>query len=289
MSKVSVRRANGNTLEILSEEIRRFKIRFDEYDKICVKPNLCCYRGWETGDTTSPLLVEDLIKAINEYNNKTKIYIVESDTWAIDADLAFAMLGYKRLERKYENVKLVNLHRDELTKIDLNGYYFKDFNAPMTLLNTDFFITFPKLKVATVDVISCALKNQYGCNPDPRKERYHAHLSEVITDLNTIFKPDFCIVDGIIGMDVSGPGTGRPRRCDVLILGDNPVSVDSEFIRIAGLNKYKCRHLEFAAKAGLGERKGYERVGDDLKLDFLFSRWRNYMLRFNLFLERVRK
>ena len=290
MSKVSVRSVILDEVsKVISEEIKRFNINFSKYDKISIKPNLCCYRGCETGATTDPFLVDALIGVIRSYNSDAKITIIESDTWAVDAELAFTILGYRAISDNYNAVSLINLSKDKTTKVDFDGLFFKKFDVPVTLLNTDFLITFPKLKTTVIDYITCALKNQYGCNPEIRKEKYHAVLSEVIVDLNTIFKPNFCIVDGLIAQDIGGPESGRPRRCDVMIFGNDMVSVDSEVLRLIGFEKYKCRHLELAAKAGLGEKKGYEIFGDKIGFNFEFSFWRHYLLKFNLFLENFKK
>jgi uncharacterized protein (DUF362 family) len=60
-------------------------------------------------------------------------------------------------------------------------------------------------------------------------------------------RPDFAIVDGIIGMEGNGPLQGVPKACGVLILGDDPVAVDSTCARVMGLLPEKIDYIARAA------------------------------------------
>jgi len=60
-------------------------------------------------------------------------------------------------------------------------------------------------------------------------------------------RPDFAIVDGIIGMEGNGPIQGSPKPSGVLILGDDPVAVDATSARVMGLDPARIDYLAKAA------------------------------------------
>jgi uncharacterized protein (DUF362 family) len=94
--------------------------------------------------------------------------------------------------------------------------------------------------------ITCALKNIFGCNPYPKKFRYHSKLGPVIVALNKAIRFDLCVVDGNI---VSGV---QPRKLGLVMASKDPVAIDAVAAKIAGINSRTIRYLQLAKKEGLG-------------------------------------
>ena len=75
-------------------------------------------------------------------------------------------------------------------------------------------------------------KNLYGLIPGLEKAQIHARFPEkddfadFICDLNTAFKPDLSVLDGIMAMEGNGPTGGTPRFAGVLIGSDNTYAAD---------------------------------------------------------------
>src|SRR4030066_2251354 len=84
--------------------------KFKSNDIVAIKPNLCCIKGPETGATTDPLVVEGIIRYLQNEFKISDISIVESDGTQLLADMAFKLLGYESLSRRM-NVKCVNLSK----------------------------------------------------------------------------------------------------------------------------------------------------------------------------------
>jgi uncharacterized protein (DUF362 family) len=61
-------------------------------------------------------------------------------------------------------------------------------------------------------------------------------------------RPDFAIVDGIVGMEGNGPIQGSARASGVVIIGDDPVAVDATSARVMGLAPER---IDYLAKAGV--------------------------------------
>jgi uncharacterized protein (DUF362 family) len=97
------------------------------------------------------------------------------------------------------------------------------------------------------------LKNIFGCNPYPKKFRYHPKLEEVIVASNKAMRFDLCIMDGNI---VSGI---QPRRLGLVMASTDPVAIDVAATRIAGVNPKKIKYIQLAAKEGLGNASYVEK------------------------------
>jgi hypothetical protein len=86
-------------------------------------------------------------------------------------------------------------------------------------------------------------------------------MSEVLADLNKTFRPDICIIDGLVGMEGPGPSGGLRKEAGVIICGRDFFSCDVVAARIMGFNPKSVPSLRFAAQRGLGSFDGLEVVG----------------------------
>jgi uncharacterized protein (DUF362 family) len=256
---------------------KRGQIKIPAKANVMIKPNICLVKGYETGATVDPLVVKCLVDwLLQNYDIKT-ITIGEADATELNVDVAFKVLGWEDIFKKYLDVRLLNLTKDEHVDIDLNGLHFKSLEMSRSYMELDFLISVGKLKTHTMTGITCILKNQYGSNPIKYKVQYHEHLDEVICDLNKVRLPDICLVDGIIAMEGAGPVSGIPNPLGLLIIGNDAVAVDHACTRIMGFNPNKISHLKLAVKQKLGSTD-YEIFGEritDVKTKFEFvPRWK---------------
>jgi uncharacterized protein (DUF362 family) len=253
MSLVGFAMIRGATTDSLKEAIMKsldlINFGFDtKINNVVVKPNLCYYWDYSTGHTTDPQIVGALIKLIREkISSNTDISIVESDASAMKCTHAFRMLGYEKLSQHY-GVKLVNLSKDKshFVKFTAGGQSF-NLMVPESIRNADLRINVPKIKYAADQIkMTCALKNIFGCNPYPKKFRYHPKLEEAIVAINKAMRFDLCVVDGNI---VSG---FQPRRLGLVMASRDPVAIDVAAAKIAGVNPRTMRYLRLAHDEGLG-------------------------------------
>jgi uncharacterized protein (DUF362 family) len=111
----------------------------------------------------------------------------------------------------------------------------------------------PKLKTHHWAGVTLSLKNMFGIVPGscygwPKNALHWAGLTRSILDINSTVRPDFAIVDGIVGMEGNGPIQGVAKTCGVLVMGDDPVAVDATCVRVMGLLPERINYL---AQAGL--------------------------------------
>jgi len=238
------------------------KLRTSQH--IVIKPNLCCGKSSSSGATTDVTVVEAIIKLLNEINPSTEISVIESNNRSLKAHEAFRIFGYTELTEKYPNVKLVNISQDMRYYVEVDGHVLANLMMPETLLNMDYFISVTKLKTHIFERISGVLKNQFGCLTRTYKAGFHPFMSKVLTDLNLVYKPDLCIIDGIPAMEGFGPTDGTPILTNLLIMGNDPVATDSVAAQIMGFNPRSVPHLKFAAKHGVGNIKDVQVVGEEI-------------------------
>jgi uncharacterized protein (DUF362 family) len=252
MSLVGFTKIPNNTVDSMRQAIldclATINYSFEkEVKNIVIKPNLCYYWDYTTGQTTDPRFTAALIDAIRKKTTVKEISLVESDASAMKCKHIFKMMGYDKLAEEY-NVKLVNLSEDscDAVKVTVNNHPFM-VRVPKTIRDADLKINVPKIKYTMEEIkITCALKNIFGCNPYPQKFQYHPRLGEVIVAVNKAMKFDLCIIDG---NTVSGI---QPRRLGLVMASKDPVAIDAAAARIAGVRPRSMKYLQLAQKEGLG-------------------------------------
>jgi uncharacterized protein (DUF362 family) len=238
--------------------------KFHSSDTVAIKPNLCAIKGPETGATTDLRVVEGIIRYLQEEFQVSDIAIVESDGTQVLADMAFKLLGYEDLSKRL-NVKLVNLSKTPFSYKNFDrNVSLKKIKYPHVLENAKWLISVPKIKIHTLCSFGGTIKNQYGCNPYPKKSIYHKNLQDCMIDLAMAFKPQIIVVDGIVAMEGRGPVDGIPIKMNTLIFGKDVVAVDHLIAKIIGINPNRVKYLIDAQKRGLGTTD-YQIVGASLK------------------------
>jgi len=147
----------------------------------------------------------------------------------------------------------VDLNIDDVERVSLptRASRLKELYFPKTVLGADFFVSMPKLKTHHWAGVTLSLKNLFGVVPGscygwPKNVLHWAGIDSAILDINAAVRPDFAIVDGIIGMEGNGPIQGTPKECGSLIFGDDPVAVDATCCRLMGLAPERIKYLASA-------------------------------------------
>src|SRR6202140_5237927 len=152
------------------------------------------------------------------------------------------------LERKF-----VDLNIDDVEGVPptTKASRLKELYFQRTVLGADLVVSMPKLKTHHWAGVTLSLKNMFGIVPGscygwPKNILHWAGIDRAILDINAAVRPDFAIVDGIVGMEGNGPIQGTPKHCGVLIFGDDPVAVDATCCRVMGLIPERIKYLAAA-------------------------------------------
>ena len=147
-----------------------------------------------------------------------------------------------------------DLNIDDVERVELKtrASRLKELFLPKTVLGADFFVSMPKLKTHHWAGVTLAMKNLFGIVPGscygwPKNVLHWAGIGNSILDINAAARPDFVIVDGILGMEGNGPIQGTAKAAGVLLFGDDMVAADATACRVMGLRPEK---IDYLAKAG---------------------------------------
>jgi uncharacterized protein (DUF362 family) len=170
----------------------------------------------------------------------------------VDTQIAFERNNYVRLQKKYD-IKLCDLNAEEgIIKKVPAPISIKELKIANLVLNVDFIISVAKLKIHSVAKITGCLKNMMGCLPGRYwKVAVHSDASRRVVDINQIVKPDYGIIDGIIGNEVDEV-VPHTVRSNIVIAGHDCVAVDAVAAECMGVHASDVTHLVLAESKQLG-------------------------------------
>jgi uncharacterized protein (DUF362 family) len=215
--------------------------------RVLLKPNLVTANPASTGATTTPELVAGVIEFLQECGVH-RITIGEGSWVGCATEKAFRACGYEELARRY-GVALLDFKRDAARRLSAHGL---EIRVCERALDTDLLFNLPVLKGHCQTGMTCALKNLKGCIPDEEKRRFHSlGLHRPIAVLASLLPTRLTLVDALCG-DLSFEEGGTPVRLDRLLLGADPVLVDSYAAGLMGFRPGEVEHLRLAAGLGVG-------------------------------------
>jgi uncharacterized protein (DUF362 family) len=240
-----------------------YKSALAGHDTVLIKVNFITDKTWDTGATTDPIVVEAIIKKLEDLH--VKIYVVESDATITNADKAFEATGMKDMCSR-NGVEWLNLRyvKDKVKLEVPNGEALKSITVPR-LVTESAVISAAKLKTHVNTTVTLGMKNMFGLLPDKFKGKYHMKgISKVVVDINTVLKPALTVIDGFVGMEGRGPIDGTPVQMNLIIAGTDVVATDATAARVMGFNPYEIKHIRRAFEKGLGGSEA-QIVGEKLE------------------------
>jgi uncharacterized protein (DUF362 family) len=140
---------------------------------------------------------------------------------------------------------------------------------PQAVSDADVVVSMPKMKTHHWAGVTLSLKNCFGCVPGrvygwPKNALHWAGIEQSILDVAGAVRPDYAIVDGIVGMEGNGPISGTPIAAGVLVFGDDPVATDVVSARLMGFDPEKITYLAEATRfLGQGDMDRIRIDGED--------------------------
>ncbi len=240
-----------------------FKAALKGWDRVLIKVNFITTKTWDTGATTDPLVVEALLQRLKEL--PVEVFIVESDATVTNADKAFVATGMRDLSFEYD-VEFINLrYAPDQIKIEIpDNLTLSSIKVPR-IVTESAIISAAKMKTHSETKVTLGLKNMFGILPQKFKGRYHLRgMHKVITDINSVVKPVFTVIDGFIAMEGRGPVNGVPIKMDTIIAGADPVATDAVGAQVMGFDPESIAHIKMCHEKGIGNLYDYTVVGDGI-------------------------
>lgn len=253
--------ALGNAQEINAAAARLLArlpaaARLGASTRVLVKPNLLSKNAPSRAVTTHPELLRGVILALRAHGVR-HITVADSPGGPYSAGAMRAL---------YEGCGLTAVCRELGAELftgsqsgtrAAKGAMVREFELIAPVLEADFIVNLPKMKTHVLTSFSGAVKNLFGCVPGLHKAEFHMrfpereHFADMLVDLCETVAADVHIVDGLLAMEGDGPGSGSPRRCDVLLAGEDPYLVDMALCRLMGMEPMATPVLAAAHRRGL--------------------------------------
>jgi len=258
MAKVSIIKATYSDpgIETLVAPLGGMEQFVKKNEKVLLKVNLLSAKEPEKAVTTHPEFVRAVAKAVREAGGEPYI-----------GDSPAGPFSKRNLNKAYRRSGLENLAEEEeiplnfdtgVKKLDIpNGKRLKKSPICDYVLNAGKIIALPKLKTHSFQYMTLACKIMYGVVPGLTKAKYHAQFprrvsfADMMLDILTIVKPHLYIMDGILGMQGQGPGSGDPVKMDLVLASTDYVAMDISVCKILGVEPVSIPALKRAKVRGL--------------------------------------
>jgi len=138
------------------------------------------------------------------------------------------------------------------------------------VLEADVVINLPKWKTHSFTLLTLGVKNLFGCVPGAKKALWHLKAGEdrnlfarMLVDLYQVIRPSLTVLDGIVGMEGNGPGSGDPIPLGLILSSKDPLSLDQIVCDLLGISRKSLPTNRVAFKQGMG-RDRIEVVGESI-------------------------
>ena len=144
---------------------------------------------------------------------------------------------------------------------------FRQLKIAREFENFDVIVDLAKAKTHAMMTLTLAVKNLFGLIDSADRLSWHLAVgsdfglfADLLLDLYLTVKPHISIIDGIIGMEGNGPGSGTPVASGFLAGSTDALALDASVAKILGVESKDLILLRRAESRGLPF--DYENKGD---------------------------
>jgi uncharacterized protein (DUF362 family)/NAD-dependent dihydropyrimidine dehydrogenase PreA subunit len=228
-------------------------------DRVLLKPNILAASPPESAVTTHPLVVASMCEFVLQAGGKPLVGDGAGISRPGATSKALKVSGIEEAARK-AGAEVVNFETAGFTLVDVpDPLQFDKLYVANPVLEADVVISLPKLKTHELTYYTGAVKNFFGVLP--LKCRKEAHLlgkrdlfGEAVADVYSVVRPDFAVMDGVIGMEGNGPSHGKPINSGVILASQDCVSLDIVAAEMIGFDPLKIPTTAGVMKKGFGNQ-----------------------------------
>jgi uncharacterized protein (DUF362 family) len=207
----------------------------------------------------------DVAGAVLDYCRRAgaqKLYLMENATQGNFTRLVFHAVGFNKIARD-NGARCLYLDEDRQVPVTLPhmGYEVRVSRHVRHIIDDRDRVTYinvPKLKLHSMAVLTCGIKNQYGLiMHKDRASDHNWNLHRKLADIYSVIQPDFTMVDGKVGTIYGHyPPVALQKQSlvpfNILVGGTDTLAVDTVCARIFGYSVDEVGHLAEARDMGLG-------------------------------------
>ncbi|NLL36608.1 MAG: DUF362 domain-containing protein [Fretibacterium sp.] len=154
---------------------------------------------------------------------------------------------------------------------------FKKVEVSRLVLESDVIINLPKMKTHGQMLLTLGVKNLFGCIVGQRKAEWHYNVgldcnafAGLLLELYLSIAPHLTIMDGVIGMDGTGPTSGNPYPFGLLAAAQDALALDFQLARMMGVRLEDFPLWRVAVARNLPQCELSSQVTGDFPQDHVF-------------------
>jgi uncharacterized protein (DUF362 family)/Pyruvate/2-oxoacid:ferredoxin oxidoreductase delta subunit len=219
--------------------------------QVLIKPNLLAGKPPEKAVTTHPEIVRQVILLVQAAGGSVSV----GDSPGIGKPESVARrCGILQvvLETGARFVPFT-----ESVPINVREGTFHQLEVARAVLDAEVIINLPKLKTHQMMGFTGAVKNLFGAVVGMRKARLHlqagadpAFFALMLLELAERLPPALSIMDGVVGMEGNGPGSGDPVQIGALLASPHPLALDTVATALVGLSARQVWTQRVARETG---------------------------------------
>lgn len=220
--------------------------------KVLLKPNLVEFDPL-TAINTEPRLIAAAVLAFRRLG-AASVRVGEAPGHRRDVQDVVTRSGLGEALAGVE-APFVDLNIAGIRRVSLRSRYtdLRELWLPTPVLDADVVVSMPKMKTHHWAGVTLSLKNLFGALPGrvygwPKNILHWAGIEQSILDIAGAVRPDYAIIDGIVGMEGNGPISGEPVGSGVLVFADDPVAADSIGASLMGLDPERIPYISEAGR-----------------------------------------
>lgn len=245
--------------------------------RVLLKPNVGRVASAGSGIVTHPEVVAAAIDALREAG--ADVAVGESPIVGVTMQEAYAAAGYESVAAQRQ-CPLIDMDRRPFVEVPVpEGQVIRLLKVCPEVLESDFIVSIPVMKMHMHTGATLAVKNMKGClwrrskvelhMLPPVPESHVKSLDVAIADMASVLRPYLAIVDGTVGMEGLGPSAGRPKPLDAVVVSADAFAADAVACQLMGTDAAKIPHLRLGAERGYG-------VIDLARMTVTPAEWRDF-------------
>ncbi len=226
---------------------------------VLIKPNALMGASPDHAVTTHPAVIAAVVRAVIAAGGLAVVGDSPGNAYA-NVERTMAETGIKAAAEAAGGV-MVYFQNEGVTRLQSPSGSRLMPRLPIAnaVLDADVIINLAKLKTHGLTLYTGAIKNMFGSVPGFNKAQFHINcqnprdFAAAIVDVFELTRPEFNLIDAVVGMEGRGPSEGTPRRLGALIASDDAVAADAVGSYLMGYDPLAINTTEIAYQRGLGE------------------------------------
>ncbi|MBN2344233.1 MAG: DUF362 domain-containing protein [Deltaproteobacteria bacterium] len=216
---------------------------------VVIKPNLLAPRPLSRAVCTHPEVVRQFARLARD-GGATRVLVTDSPGIGTTQQVA-AKLGLTT----NDVLEVVSPEETEWVHSKEAGMWKLHLSV---LMRRHPVVNIAKAKTHGQMIVSAAVKNMFGAVVGLEKAQWHYRIGreplnfgKLLVHIYEMVRPKVNIIDGIVGMEGNGPGSGTPRALGFLAASTNAHALDYILCKIWKVNPMSVYTLRAAKEAGL--------------------------------------